>query len=142
MPQNQLKMLKTTREVLNAIAEDVRGGLLETVGVKSSLSLAGERCSIILELPEGTDTELIARAIDAENIEAWNDEQGNVHVAVNPWYSTKDVDQTVLCTIKVIHVLLGIHATDAQEPKTFKEKLLSSVIDIMAAQKSVQKRED
>lgn len=142
MPQNQAKMLKTTRAVLNSIAADVRGGLLETVGVKSSLSLAGERCSMVLELPEGTDTELIARAIDAENIEAWNDEQGRVHVAINPWYSTKDVDQTVLCTIKVIHVLLGIHATDAARPKTFKEKLLTSVMDIMAAQKSVQKRED
>lgn len=35
---------------------------------------------MILELPEGADTELIARAIDAENIEAWCDEGEKVHV--------------------------------------------------------------
>ena len=135
-------MLAATREVLTAIARDVREGLLETVGVESSLSLDGERCSVILELPEGTDTELVARAIDLENVEAWQDDAGKVHVGINPWYSTKDVDQTVLCTIKVIHVLLGIHATDTEQPKTFKQKLLSSVADIMAAQKRVAKRKD
>lgn len=135
-------MLAATREVLTAIAKDVREGLLETVGVESSLSLNDERCSVVLELPAGTDTELVARAIDSENVEAWQDDEGRVHVGINPWYSTKDVDQTVLCTIKVVHVLLGIHATDTEQPKTFKQKLLSSVADIMAAQKGVPKRKD
>ena len=142
VPQNQGKMLEATREVLTAIAKDVRGGLLETVGVESSLSIDSGRCSVVLELPEGTDTKLIAQAIDAENVEAWRDDAGKIHVGINPWYSTKDVDQTVLCTIKVIHVLLGIHATDTEQPKTFKQKLLSSVADIMAAQKGVAKRKD
>jgi hypothetical protein len=127
---------------LTAIAKDVRIGLLETVGVESSLSLDGERCSVILELPEGTDTELVARAIDLENVEAWSDNAGKVRIGINPWYSTKDVDQTVLCTIKVIHVLLGIHASDQMQPKTFKQKLLSSIADIMAAQKGVAKGKD
>jgi hypothetical protein len=142
VPQSQKKMLATTREVLTAIAKDVRVGLLETVGVESSLSLDNERCSMVLELPAGTDTELVARAIDLENVEAWRDDAGKVRVGINPWYSTKDVDQTVLSTVKVIHVLLGIHATDAMQPKTFKQKLLSSVADIMAAQKSAAKRKD
>lgn len=142
VPQNQKKLLAATREVLTAIARDVREGLLETVGVESSLSLDDEHCSVILELPEGTDTELVARAIDLENVEAWRDDAGKVHVGINPWYSTKDVDQTVLCTIKVIHVLLGIHASDTEQPKTFKQKLLSSVADILAAQKGVAKRKD
>ena len=142
VPQNQKRLLAATREVLTAIAKDVREGLLETVGVESSLSMDDGRCSVVLELPEGTDTELVARAIDLENVEAWHDESGKVHVGINPWYSTKDVDQTVLCTIKVIHVLLGIHATDTEQPKTFKQKLLSSVADIMAAQKGVAKRKD
>lgn len=135
-------MLNATRDVLAAIAKDVRGGLLETVGVESSLSLDGERCSVVLELPEQTDTELVARAIDAENIEAWRDEQNKVHIAINPWYSTKDVDQAVLCTIKVIHVLLGIHASDTAQPKTIGQKLLASVMDIMAAQKGADKTRD
>jgi hypothetical protein len=142
VPQNQKKMIAATREALMAIARDVREGLLETVGVESSLILDDERCSMVLELPEGTDTELVARAIDLENVEAWRDGAGKVHVGVNPWYSTKDVDQTVLCTIKVIHVLLGIHASDQPQPKTFKQKLLSSVADILAAQKSAAKRKE
>jgi hypothetical protein len=135
-------MLKVTEDVLNAIARDVRGGLLETVGVESSLSLDNERSSMRLELPEGSDTELIARAIDAENIEAWRDEQNKVHIAINPWYSTKDVDQAVLCTIKVIHVLLGIHATDTAQPKTFGQKLLASVVEVMQIQKGAEKGKD
>ena len=142
VPQKQEKMLKAVREVLSAIARDVREGLLETVGVESSLSIDDERCSVVLELPEETDTELIARAIDLENVEAWRDESGKVHVAINPWYSTKDVDQTVLCTIKVIHVLLGIHASDAEaaKPKTLKQKLFAAVAEIMQIQKEADKK--
>lgn len=140
VPQNQEKMLRATSDVLYAIAKDVRGGLLETVGVESSLSMDDGRCSMILQLPEGTDTELVARAIDSENVEAWMDEQKRVHVAINPWYSTKDVDQTVLCAIKVIHVLLGIHASDAPQPKTFKQKLLSSIAEVMQIQQGTEKK--
>ena len=142
VPQNQKKMLKATSEVLTAIARDVRMGLLETVGVESSLSLADGRSSIILELPAETDTKLVARAIDLENVEAWTDEAGKVHVAINPWHSTKDVDQTVLCTIKVIHVLLGIHASDAPQPKSFKQKLLSSIAEVMQVQQGTEKKKN
>lgn len=136
MLAEQRKMLAATTEVLTAIAKDMREGLLETVGVESSLSFENERCSIILDLPEETDTEHIARAIDAENVEAWRDESGKVHVAVNPWYSTKDVDQAVLCAIKVIHVILGIHASDAEaaKPKTFGQKLRASLAEVLAIQ--------
>ncbi len=139
VPQNQRKMFRATGEVLTAIARDVRGGLLETVGIESSISFDDGRCSVVLELPEGTDTELVARAIDLENVEAWSDAAGKVRVGINPWYSTKDVDQTVLCTIKVIHVLLGIHATDAPQPKTFKQKLLGSIAEVMQIQKNAEK---
>ena len=144
VPQNQKKMFGATGEVLTAIARDVREGLLETVGVESSFSIDAEKCSVLLELPEGTDTELVARAIDAENVEAWLDDSKKVHVAINPWYSTKDVDQTVLCTIKVIHVLLGIHAADAEaaKPKTLKQKLLASFAEVMQIQKESEKKKN
>jgi hypothetical protein len=141
LPQNQKSLLKKTQAVLESIAQDVRDGLLETVGVKSAFSIDDGRCSMVLELPEETDTKLIARAIDAENVEAWCDESGKVHVGINPWYSTKDVDQTVLSTIKVIHVLLGMHAADTEEqPRTFKQKLLKSISEIIRIQKSVRKQ--
>jgi hypothetical protein len=139
VPRKQKNLLAATDEVLRAIATDVRGGLLETVGIESEFSIDDGRASMILTLPENADAEQIARAIDAENVEAWLDENNKVRVAVNPWYSTKDVDQTVLSTIKVIHVLLGIHATDDAQPKTFKEKLIKLISEIMELQKSVKK---
>ncbi len=140
--KRQKQLLRETQQVLNAIAADVRNGLLETVGIESSLVGDEERCSMRLVLPDNADTELIARAIDAENIEAWRDSKGFVHVGINPWYSTKDVDQAVLCTIKVIHVLLGVHATDtlsAQLP-TLAQKLLAGVAEIMQIQKKAAKK--
>jgi hypothetical protein len=136
VPQKQKILLKATHEVLTAVAEDVRQGLLETVGVKSDLSLDGGRCSMVLELPEKADTEKMARAIDLENIEAWNDEDGKVHIAVSPWFSTKEVDQTVLSAVKVVHVLLGLHATNENQPRTLKEKIIASISEIIQLQKS------
>jgi len=133
-------MLRATERVLQSIAEDMRGGLLETVGVESRLSLENEKCSMVLELPEGTDTNHVAQAIDSENVEAWCDSDNRVNIAVNPWYSTKDVDQAVLCAIKVIHVLLGIHAADKAEPLSLKQKLLKSISEILEIQQKTGKR--
>lgn len=139
VPRKQEQLMSATLAVLDSIAKDVRGGLLETVGIESFFSMDEDRCSMVLELPENTDTELVARAIDAENVEAWRDPENKVHIAVNPWYSTKDVDQTVLSAIKVIHVLLGIHASDAEQPKTFKQKLLKSIHEILQIQSNTKK---
>jgi hypothetical protein len=130
--RKQENLMRATRAALEAVAEDIRGGLLETVGVNSHFSIDDGCCSMVLKLPENTDTEKIARAIDMENIEAWCGAEGEVHLAVSPWYSTKDVDQTVLSAVKVIHVLLGIHAGDTVQPKTFGQKLLSSVAEVMS----------
>ena len=139
VPRNQQKLMKATNDVLAAVAQDVRDGLLETVGVESSLSFADERCSMRLQLPADVDAALVAEAIDLENVEAWTDAQNNVHIGVNPWFSTKDVDQTVLCTIKVIHVLLGVHAADTAPPQTFTQKLLASIAEVMQIQQGAEK---
>lgn len=136
----QKHLRQATRDVLTAIAADVRGGLLETVGVESEFSTEDGRCAMVLELPETADAETVARAIDLENVEAWRDADGKVRVGISPWLSTKDVDQTVLCTIKVVHVLLGLHAGVDAQPKTFKQKLLSSIADVLKAQKSARER--
>lgn len=106
----QARLWEATRMALAAVANDVRLGLQETVGIVAEW-VEGERASVKITLPEGTDTQLIARAIDLENVEAWCDEHNQVHVAIGPWYSTKDVDQVVLSITKVVHVLLGLHAT-------------------------------
>jgi len=137
--QNQKQLMKAARMTLEAVYADVRTGLLETVGIDCELNV-DERCSVVLNLPAGADTETIARAIDLENIEAWRDGSGRVHVGISPWFSTKDVDQTVLSPVKVIHVLLGIHASDSPTTKTFGQKVLSTVSEIMSLQKKIEKR--
>lgn len=106
----QMRLLEATRTALAAVANDVRLGLGETVGIVAEWA-EGERASVIIKLPEGVDTHFIAHAIDLENVEAWCDELNRVHVAIGPWYSTKDVDQVVLSITKVVHVLLGLHAS-------------------------------
>lgn len=140
VPQNQEKMLRATLGVLEAIATDVRQGLIETVGIESRLSLDSERCSMVLELPQGTDTKRIAEAMDAENVETWLDEQNRVNLAVNPWYSTKDVDQTVLCAIKIIHVLLGRHAASEVKPLSLKQRIIKSISEVIQIQQNIKKR--
>lgn len=137
---NQKYLVKAIDAVLKSIASDIKSGLLETVGVASAFSLDDERCSMVLELPANTDTKLVAKAIDAENVEAWLDRQNKVHIAVSPWYSTKDIDQTALSTIKVLHVLLGMHADDANgQSETLKEKFLRSISEIVKVQNSLKK---
>lgn len=124
----QAQMWRATEAVLAAVAEDVRQGLLETVGV-ASRRVTGERCAVALELPPQTDVEMVARAIDLENVEAWC-EGGQVHVGIGPWYSTKDVDQVVLCATKVVHVLLGLHA--APPPQSFSQRMMAAVAQVLA----------
>ena len=127
-------------EKLSAIADDMREGWLETVGAESRLSTDGTRCSMILELAPETDIETVARAIDLENVEAWTDENGRVNVAISPLFSTKDTDQAVLGAIKVIHVMLGLHAVCEVKPKTFVQKILASIVEIMQVQQKAKRR--
>lgn len=127
----QMHLLESTRMALAAVANDVRLGLAETVGVPAEW-VEGEIASVKLTLPPDTDTKLIAQAIDLENVEAWCDEDGQIHIAIGPWYSTKDVDQVVLTTTKVVHVLLGLHAPPP--PQTFLQRVLSAVTAIAKIQ--------
>lgn len=140
VPRTQKRLLEATRASLKAVAEDVRSGLLETVGVRSSWEEESERASVVIELPPNADAEQIARAIDLENVEAWRDERGRVHIAIGPWYSTKDVDQVVLSITKVVHVMLGLHASDVQPgaPQGLLQKLLTAVAEVMALENKRQ----
>lgn len=105
----QKNLHNATLNVLAAIAADVKRGLLETVGLESEWwTEKAERTSVVVYLPENIDAEYVAEAIDLENLEAWLDEEKRFHVGIAPWYSTKDVDQTVLCVIKVVSQFTGL----------------------------------
>ena len=113
VPWAQTRLAQATQQALAAVAQDVVNGLQETVGLRSrwgAEAVEQARCSVILALPPEADPNYIANAIDLENVEAWCDENHQVHVAIGPWFSTKDVDQVVLSVTKVVHVLLGMHA--------------------------------
>jgi hypothetical protein len=141
--KKQARLREAMRATLFAVAADVRAGLLETVGIESRAEI-DERASVVIELPPETDTQVIARAVDMENVEAWCDEAGAVHVAIGPWYSTKDVDQVVLCVTKVVHVMLGLHASDngPAKPKGVMKKLLASVSEVLVLQKQLAEKKN
>lgn len=113
----QRRLFEAMQNALAAIAADVRQGLLELIGLESEWWTDDtERASVVVHLPENIDPDYAARAIDLENLETWLDDESRLHIAIAPWYSTKDVDQTVLCAIKVLHQftgLLGIDYADA-----------------------------
>lgn len=134
----QKELLRATEAVLAAIAADVHQGLLETVGVESRMVM-GDRCAVEIDLPPGTDVEKIARAIDLENLEAWR-QNGKVRVGIGPWYTTKDVDQVVLCVTKVVHVLLGLHAPPPKQ--NIWQRILSSASEILELQQQAARPED
>lgn len=134
----QMRLQKLTREALQAVAEDVEQGLLDTVGIRSRM-VEGERAAMAIELSPEADPAFIAQAIDMENVEAWLGENGKVHVAIGPWYSTKDVDQVVLTTTKVVHVLLGLHSVCALPPpekNSLGERLKHSVAEVLTLLKA------
>lgn len=113
VPWAQTQLAQATQQALAAVARDVVNGLQETVGLRSRWATEfseNVKCSVIIELPDEADPEYISHAIDLENVEAWCDDNKQVHVAIGPWYSTKDIDQVVLSVTKVVHVLLGMHA--------------------------------
>ena len=127
VPWAQSQLFNATRQTLAAISQDIANGLAETVGLRCAWGTeleADARCSVVVELPEGIpkgiDAEYIARAVDLENVEAWCDDKGELHVAIGPWYSIKDVDQVVLSITKVVHVKLGLHAADQQRAQAQK----------------------
>lgn len=134
--ERQRELFAATQQVLAAIAEDVRQGLLETVGIHSRPT-SGPKCAIILELAPNTDAAVIAAAIDRENVEAWC-ANGKVHVAIGPWYTTKDVDQVVLSVTKVMHVMLGLHAAPVCElpgAKSLSQRLLAAATQVLTLQR-------
>jgi metal-dependent amidase/aminoacylase/carboxypeptidase family protein len=140
----QRSLAKAMRKTSEAVVADVQAGLAETVGVGATLN-EEERTSVVIRLPtlpEGITPEYIAQAIDAENVEAWCDKRGQVHVAISPWYSTKDVDQVVLSITKVVHVKLGLHATGslANENAGFWRRWVSAAMEIAAMQKQQNRR--
>lgn len=114
VPFMQEKLAASINYALAAIAADVRQGLLETVGIESEWwTDDAELASVVVHLPENIDANYVAEAIDLENLEAWLDDKNRLHVGISPFYTTKDIDQTVLCVVKVVCQFTGLIDVDA-----------------------------
>lgn len=104
----QLDALDALRRVQKAICVQVAQGVVETLGV--SAWPAPESDGVWVGLPPGTDIAEVARAIVAEGAEARPDAETNyLLLPVQPWFDMAEIDQTILCCAKVVHVMLGIH---------------------------------
>lgn len=109
VPYMQEKLLASINYTLAAIASDIKEGLLQTVGLESEWWTENpEKASVVIYLPENINPEYAAHAIDLENLEAWIDDKKRLHIAISPFYTTKDVDQTVLCIVKVVCEFTGL----------------------------------
>lgn len=109
VPFMQEKLAAALNNTLAAIAADVRQGLLQIVGLESEWWTDDpEKASVLVDLPAAIDPAYAAEAINLENLEAWLDAERRLHIAISPFYTTKDVDQTVLCVVKVVCQFTGI----------------------------------
>lgn len=113
VPYMQKRLFDATQNALAAVAEDICIGFKLTVGLNAYWFLeATEKTSVIVEIPENIDLDYVVEAVNAENLECWKDEQNRFHVAIGPYFSTKEVDHVVLCTIKVVHEFTGLLFVD------------------------------
>lgn len=116
---SQTSLLHAAQTTLASIAADVHTGLQQTVGATaewiSDVDKNDPRASVVIGgLPEDSNREMIARAIDLENVEAWLDKDSRVRVGISLWMTTQDIDQTVLAVTKVLHVKYGMHVAHVE----------------------------
>lgn len=109
VPYMQERLKSAIDNTLAAVAADVRQGLREIVGLESEWWTEDtDVASVFVYLPENVDANYLAEAVNLENLEAWLDDEGRFHIAISPFYTTKDVDQTVLCVVKVVCQFTGL----------------------------------
>lgn len=124
VPFMQEKLLASINYALAAVASDVRQELIETVGLESEWRTDDkDLASVVLHLPEKVDANYVARAINLENLEAWLDEEKRLHIAISPFYTTKDVDQTVLAFENSKDNGFAAYAAEIYKNEEFSEKI-------------------
>lgn len=83
-------------------------GVVETSSV--SAWPCPDRIGVWVPLPAGADAGKVARAVRLEGASARPASDGAyLLLDVRPWFDAKEVEHTVLCRAKELHVMLGIH---------------------------------
>ncbi len=86
-------------------------GVVETLGI--SAWPCPDRIGVWVQLPSSADVNEVAKAVRLEGASARPASDGNyLLLDVQPWYDTEEIEHTVLCCAKVLHVMLGIHPPD------------------------------
>ena len=113
-PYMQDKLRSAIDNALAGVAADGRKGISEIVGLDSEWWTDNQNvASVVVYLPEDVDAEYVARAVNLENLEAWLDDEKRFHIAKSPFYTMKDIDQTVLCVVKVVCQFTGLIGIDS-----------------------------
>jgi len=89
----------------------VAQGLVEALGVQAWP--CPDKVGVWVQSPVNVDVNEVAKAIRLEGASARPASDGNyLLLDVQPWFDEEEIEQTVLCCAKVLHVMLGIHPPD------------------------------
>jgi hypothetical protein len=105
----QREIARAIASLQTAICVQVAQGIVDAIGLSAWPSPDND--GVWVELPPGADLGEIARAIELEGAAA-RPAAGVPYLLlpVQPWFDLEEIDQTILCCLKVVHVLLGVHA--------------------------------
>jgi hypothetical protein len=94
-----------------SICRQVAHGIVDAIGLNAWPS--PDHDGVWVELPAGSDIAHVAQSIELEGAAARPaDGVPYLLLLVQPWFDAEEIDQTILCCLKVVHVLLGVHAPD------------------------------
>lgn len=107
----QRAVAEAVLQLQRTICAQVAQGIVETTGLGAWPS--PERDGVWVELPEGADIMEVSQAIELEGAAARPaDGVPYLLLRVQPWFDIEEIDQTILCCLKVVHVMLGVHPPD------------------------------
>jgi hypothetical protein len=109
--REQHDVARAIAKLQRSVCLQVAQGLVEALGVKAWP--CPDRIGVWVQLPNDSDVNEVAKAVRLEGASARPASDGNyLLLDVQPWFDEQEVEQTVLCCAKVLHVMLGIHPPD------------------------------
>jgi hypothetical protein len=111
LAQEQRRVADSVAKLQRSVCLQVAQGVVETLGIPAWP--CPDRIGVWVQLPIGADVNEVAKAVRLEGASARPASDGNyLLLDVQPWFDTEEIEHTVLCCAKVLHVMLGIHPPD------------------------------
>jgi len=111
LAQEQRRVADSIAKLQRSVCLQVAQGVVETLGI--SAWPCPDRIGVWVQLPTDADVNEVAKAVRLEGASARPASDGGyLLLDVQPWFDTEEIEHTVLCCAKVLHVMLGIHPPD------------------------------